>query len=94
MLLTRKQKFKGENLSVLVTFKDTWTGAGSAGRHSGGTPDAWYAPGSAPPASTPHIIIIMFIFRENNTTQSLPSNEHNWKAAGEARDSLTGHLCN
>ena len=27
MLLTQKQKFKGDNLNVLVTFQDTWTGA-------------------------------------------------------------------
>jgi len=27
MLLTQKQKFKRENLSILVTFQDTWTGA-------------------------------------------------------------------
>jgi len=40
------------------------------------------------------IIIIIIFFSENNTTQSLPSNEHNRKAAREARDSLTGRLCN
>jgi len=41
-----------------------------------------------------HSSLSSYLFSENDTTQSLPSNGHNRKAAREARDSLTGRLYN